>query len=96
MIQSFADATTQDLYDGIDSKAARRIPKEIWPVVHRKLDALDAATSMIDFLCVPGNHLKRLKWKQKGRWSLRVNQQYRITFRFDEGHAYDVRCEDYH
>jgi proteic killer suppression protein len=96
LIQSFADATTSDIYDGVDSKAARRIPKAIWPVIRRKLDALHAATSLTDVAAVPGNRLEVLKGYRKGRYSLRVNQQYRLTFRFADGDAYDVRCEDYH
>ena len=96
MIQSFADVATKDIYDGVDSKAARRIPKEIWPIVRRKLDALNAATSLGDLQNIPGNRFEALKGDLKGRYSIRVNQQYRITFRFESGHAHDVRCEDYH
>jgi proteic killer suppression protein len=97
VIQSFADATTKDIYDGVDSKAARRIPKAIWPVVRRKLDALNAATSTQDLAQVPGNQLKPLAGKRRGQFSMRVNQQYRITFRFESGHAFNVCwCEDYH
>jgi toxin HigB-1 len=96
LIQSFADATTSDIYDGVDSKAARRIPKAIWPVIRRKLDALHAGTSLTDVAAVPGNRPEVLKGDRKGRYSLRVNQQYRLTFRFADGDAYDVRCEDYH
>lgn len=96
MILSFADATTKDIYDVVDSKAARRIPKTILPVVRRKLDAVDAATSTEDLLHVPGNRFEALKGDLKGRYSIRVNLQYRMTFRFESGHAHDVRCEDDH
>lgn len=96
MIQSFADATTKDIFDAVDSKAARRIPKAIWPVVRRKLDALDATTSLEDLRHVPGNQFEALTRDLKGQYSIRVNRQYRVIFRFEHGHAYDVRCGDYH
>lgn len=96
MIQSFANATTRDLFDATNSKAARRIPKAIWPVARRKLDIVNHATSVQDLALIPGNRFETLKGDQRGRYSVRVNEQYRITFRFDHGHAHDVRCEDYH
>ena len=91
-----ADATTCDLFDGTDSKAARRIPKAIWSVVRRKLDIVNHATSVQDLARIPGNRFEALKGDQRGRYSLRVNEQYRLTFRFADGQAHDVRCEDYH
>jgi toxin HigB-1 len=96
VIRSFADATTKDLYNGVDSKAARRIPKAVWPVVRRKLDSLNAAISTPDLASVPGNQFKPLTGKRRGQFSVRVNQPYRITFRFESGQAFDVCCEDYH
>jgi len=96
VIQSFADTTTEDLFDGTDSKAARRIPKAIWPVVRRKLVFLNLVQELRDLAQVPGNRLEALKGDQQGRQSIRVNQQYRITFRFEAHDAHDVRCEDYH
>jgi proteic killer suppression protein len=96
VIQSFADTTTQDIFDDEDSKAARRIPKDLWPVVRRKLDALDAAISTEDLRCTPGHHFKHLKREWKGYCSIRVNDQYRIIFRFENGHAHEVSCRDPH
>lgn len=97
MIRSFTDTATPDLYDGRDGKAARRrIAKDLWPVVRRKLDALNAATSLQDLAGVPGNRLEALKGDQRGRHSIRINEHYRITFRFEHQHAYDVHCQDYH
>ena len=75
MIQSFADATTKDIYDVVDSKAARRIPKTLWSVARRKLDALNFATSTADLLHVPGNRFEALKRDLQGLYSIRVNQQ---------------------
>jgi toxin HigB-1 len=96
MIASFGDATTEDLFHGANTKAARSIDRAIWPVVRRKLDLVNAAASLEDLRVPPGNRLEALKGDQKGRHSIRVNDQYRVTFRFENGTAHDVRCEDYH
>lgn len=96
MIRSFDQAAAEDLFYGRDTKAARRFAKELWPSIRRKLASLDAATSLADLAAVPGYRLEALKGDRKGRYSLRVNDRYRITFSFDEGHASAVRCEDDH
>lgn len=96
MIRSFDQAAAEDLFNEHDTKAARRFAKELWRSIRRKLASLDAAASLSDLAAVPGYRLEALKGDQKGRHSIRVNDQYRITFRFDDGHAYEVRCEDYH
>ena len=81
---------------GLDTKAARRLPKTLWRIIHRKLLVLDAANNLADLALVPGYRLEALKGDQRGRYSIRVNDQYRITFRFEGGYAHDVTCEDYH
>ena len=96
MIQSFADETTADLFRERNTRAARRIPREIWRVVQRKLKALDVAARLGDLTLPAGNRLEPLKGGQSGRYSIRINDQYRVTFRWEEGHAYEVRVEDYH
>jgi proteic killer suppression protein len=65
-------------------------------VIRRKLDYLQAATRLEQLRYPPGNRLETLKGSRRGVLSARVNDQYRLTFRFDGGHAFDVRCEDYH
>ncbi len=80
----------------MDSKVARRIPKALWPVVRRKLDVLHRAKSLGDLRLPSGNRLEALKGDRAGEWSLRVTDRYRITFRFEDGHAHEVACEDYH
>ncbi len=96
MIRSFDHAATEDVFNGLDTKSAQRFAKDLWRSIRRKLTNLDAATRVADLASVPGYRLEALKGDQKGRYSIRVNDQYRITFRFEDGHAYDVRCEDYH
>lgn len=96
MIQSFADDTTADLFRERVTLDARRIPKDLWPVVRRKLKMLDVAQRLSDLGSPPGNRLEALKGNQRGRHSIRVNEQYRVTFRWEGNHAYEVCCEDYH
>lgn len=95
VIGSFADRTTEAIYDGIDSKAARKIEQRVWPIVVRKLDILNATISLHD-LKIPGNQLEKLKGNWANHWSIRVNDQYRIVFQFENGNAMNVRCTDIH
>ena len=96
MIQSFRDETTADLFRHRNTRAARRIPRDVWRVVQRKLKLLDAAARLDDLLVPGGNRLEALKGGQAGRHSIRVNDQYMVTFRWEGGHAYEVAAEDYH
>ena len=96
MIQSFRDETAADLFRDRNTRAARRIPRELWRMVQRKLKLLDAAARLDDLQVPAGNRLKVLKGSQAGRHSIRVNDQYRVTFRWESGHAYEVAVEDYH
>lgn len=96
MIQSFADAGTADLFRERNTRAARRIPRDLWRAVQRKLKALDVAARIEDLVIPAGNRLERLKGNRAGRYSIRVNDRYRLTFRWEHGHAYEVCVEDYH
>ena len=96
MIRTFGDEPTSDVYHGRETKAARRLPKAFWPVVRRKLAALHQARTLQDLRLPSGNRLEALKGDRTGYFSIRVNEQYRITFRFEEGKAGDVACEGYH
>jgi proteic killer suppression protein len=96
VIATFADAATEDLFNGRDTKAARAIPKAVWPVVRRKLDQINRATRLHALRVPPGNRLEALKGAAAGRYSMRVNDQYRITFLFREERFYEVCCTDYH
>jgi proteic killer suppression protein len=95
MIQSFDDLTTADWFRERNTRAARRIPRELWRVTQRKLKALDVAARLEDLLIPAGNRLERLRGDQAGRHSIRVNDQFRLTFRWEGGHAHEVRVEDY-
>jgi toxin HigB-1 len=96
MIQSFADETTADIFRERDTKGARRVPKTLWRVVQRKLKMLDVAARIDDLESPPGNRLKALRAEMRGRHSIRVNERYRVTFRWENGHAFEVAVEDYH
>ncbi len=96
MIQSFSDETTADLFRERNTRAARRIPRDLWRVVQRKLKLLDSAARLDDLVVPAGNRLERLKGQRAGRPSIRVNDQYRVTFRWENGHAFEVCVEDYH
>jgi proteic killer suppression protein len=96
VIQSFADDTTADIFRERNTRLARRIPRELWRVAQRKLTLLDVAGRLEDLVIPAGNRLELLRGNQAGRHSIRVNEQYRVTFRWENGHAYEVRVEDYH
>jgi proteic killer suppression protein len=96
VIQSFGDETTVDLFRERNTRAARRIPSTIWRVAQRKLKMVDVAARVEDLAAPPGNRLESLKGDQAGRHSIRINDQYRVTFRWEQGNAYEVRIEDYH
>ncbi len=96
MIQSFADDTTADLFRDRNTKAARRLPMDLWRTAQRKLKMLDVAAHISDLESPPGNRLKALHGEMSDRFSIRVNDQYRVTFRWENGHAFEVAIEDYH
>jgi proteic killer suppression protein len=93
VIKTFADKRTKELYEGGRSK---RFPHEIWERALRKLEYLDLATSVTDLKVPPSNRLHKLEQDRVGQYSMSVNDQWRICFRFDEGDAYDVEITDYH
>jgi proteic killer suppression protein len=96
VIRSFADETTVDLFRERNTRAARRVPRDVWRGVQRKLKLLDSAARLDDLLTPAGNRLEALKGDRAGRYSIRVNDQYRIRFRWESGYAFEVSVEDYH
>ena len=93
MIKSFADRRTGAVFAG---EQARKLPPEIQQAARRKLKLLDAATSLDALRVPPGNRLEALKYDRKGQHSIRINDQWRICFRWTEGGAADVEIVDYH
>jgi proteic killer suppression protein len=96
VIISFGDKTTEDIFHGVDTKIARRIAAASWTRIQAKLDLLNASSTLEDLRVPPSNHLEKLRGNWAGFYSIRVNNQYRVIFRFNGGAASDVRCTDYH
>ncbi len=96
MIHSIADKLTQDVFDGVNSKAARRFPPELHRKARHKLDLLNAAGNLNDLRVPPGNQLEALKGDLKGYFSIRINDQWRVIFKWIENNAEEVRIADYH
>lgn len=96
MILNFADKTTEDIFNGVDSKAARRIPQIVWRLAARKLDMLNAAADLRDLRIPPANRLEALKGQRSGFHSIRINDRYRIVFQWIDGNAKAVEITDYH
>jgi proteic killer suppression protein len=97
VIRSFRDEATGDLFAGRNTAAARRrLPKALWGAARRRLTVLDAARTLRDLAMVPGYRLEALRGDQAGHYSIRVNDQYRLTFRYASPDAFDVWCGDYH
>jgi proteic killer suppression protein len=93
MIVSFGDGETEKIWNGVRS---RRLPSDIQVGALRKLRLINAARRVDDLRVPPGNRLERLSGNRAGQWSIRINDQWRICFRWAEGGAEDVAIIDYH
>lgn len=97
MIRSFASSGTEDIFDGRNTRDARRIcPRNLWRVAGRKLDLLDSADLLDDLKVPPGNRLEALSGDRAGQFSIRINQQYRICFKWSAEGPDSVEIVDYH
>ena len=96
MIQSFGNSATKALFHGTSASKSRRIPADVPRATLRKLDMLDAARDLKDLRSPPGNRLEALKGRLRGAHSIRVNEQWRITFIWAEAGPGDVSLVDYH
>ena len=93
MINDFANPETERLFA---RERVRRFPSQLHRVMLRKLVAVDAAERLEDLRVPPGNRLEKLHGDRAGQHSIRVNDQWRICFRWQEGNAYEVEIVDYH
>ena len=93
MIKSFANRNTQKLFDG---ETVPRLPPEIRARARLRLAQLNAAATLDFMMIPPSNRLEALKGDRKGQHSVRINQQWRICFRWSDGNAFDVEITDYH
>lgn len=93
LIKSFADSATEQFYF---TGRSRRVPANVRRVAARKLFQLEYARELSDLASPPGNRLEALKGNREGRYSIRINDQYRLCFEFRNGDAYQVEIVDYH
>jgi proteic killer suppression protein len=93
MIRDINDRETERVWNG---ERSRKLPPDIQQAARRKLRELNRAKRLADLAAARGNRLEQLKGDRKGTYSLRINGQWRITFRWVDGDAHDVRIEDYH
>ena len=96
MIASFGDELSSDLFDDRHTRSTRAFPTELRRVARRKLLYLHDATELKDLRVPPGNRLEKLSGKWQGFHSIRINDQWRLLFRWSEGNPGDVRIVDYH
>lgn len=96
MIASFGNALAEDLFDDRRTKATRAFPTELHRAARRKLQYLHEASELRDLRAPPGNRLESLKGDRKGFHSIRINDQWRVVFRWSGGNAYEVQIVDYH
>ena len=96
MILSFHDSALEALYHGKSGKVVKRIPVELRPVLFRKLAFLEDAHDLVDLRSPPSNRLEALKGTRRGFYSIRVNDQWRLLFRWIDGAVHDLEFADYH
>jgi proteic killer suppression protein len=96
VIQSFGDAATEDLFNGMNNARTRAFDQIVKQAAHRKFDMLNAASILDDLRSPPGNQLEALKGDLAGFHSIRINKQWRIIFRWTEAGPAEVRIVDYH
>lgn len=96
MIQGFGNRLAEDLFDDRHTKETRRIPKGLRRAARRKLLYLHDAAELNDLRVPPGNRLEALKGDWKGYYSIRINDQWRVVFRWENNNAYEVQVVDYH
>lgn len=97
MIQSFKDPGAQDIFNGENTQDARKAcPVSLWKVAARKLDQLDSVTALQELKIPPGNQLESLSGDRKGQYSIRVNERYRICFRWTDLGPDQAEIVDYH
>jgi len=97
MIVSFKDTATQDIFNGENTKAARKTcPETLWKVAQRKLDQLDSVTTLDELRVPPGNRLEALSGSRNGQYSIRINDRYRICFVWSDRGPDNVEIVDYH
>ncbi len=93
MIKTFNNDETQKIYQ---RQCSRKLPSDIQQVALRKLRMINNAVTIVDLRVPPANQLEKLTGNRAGQWSIRINDQWRVCFRWEGSDAYDVEIVDYH
>ena len=97
MIVTFHDAGTEDVFNGVNTKAAKKVcPEVVWRVARRNLDQLDSVTRLDELRIPPGNRLEALSRDRRGQHSIRINDQFRICFEWTSSGPANIEIVDYH
>lgn len=96
MIATIKDKTTQDIFDGKNSRYSRKLPQQLHDKAVRLLDQINAVMEVEELRHPPSNRLSKKEGYLKDYWALWINNQWRIIFRWEKGYAYDIQITDYH
>lgn len=97
MIQSFNDTGTEDIFNGKNTKEARKLlPASLWKIATRKLDQLDSVIALQELRIPPGNQLESLSGDRRGQYSIRINDQFRICVLWSDLGPEQIEIVDYH
>ena len=97
MIVSFKNRASEDIFNGKNTKDSRKLcPRSLWKIASRKLDQLDSVSTLEELRVPPGNRLERLSGNRLGEYSIRINDQYRVCFKWEDSGPYEVEITDYH
>lgn len=95
-IQSFGDDRTEKIFLGVKDKEVSKFPPDVLKIAERKLDMVEAAAAIQDLASPPANRLEKLKGNRKEFWSIRINDQWRIIFKWLDDGPHEVEITDYH
>lgn len=97
MIETFKDKGSEDIFNGKNTKEARKkCPRSLWRIAARKMDQIDSIQYLDELRIPPGNRFELLSGDRKGEYSIRINDQYRICFKFEDNKPDQVEITDYH
>lgn len=97
MIETFKDKGSEDIFNGKNTKEAKKkCPRSLWRIAARKMDQIDSIQYLDELRIPPGNRFELLSGDRKGEYSIRINDQYRICFKFEDNNPDQVEITDYH
>jgi len=97
VVRSFGERGAEAIFDDVDFEAARKTcPRNLWKMARRELDQINRVKDLIELVALPGKGLERLRADRNGQHSIRINDQYRVCFRWEAGDVDEVEIADYH